>query len=313
MALLLVYALLTVVVMVVIIVAIARLTQLNPDDGDSPPAAFTAVARWTTSWRWLGLAVGFAVGGWAFSRTEAGLGRLALLAPAIAAAGVLLGTTIGEATAQPRRGTQRTASLMTRTWSDLLPRARTAIVGGGLVLLTTLLTLGWLAGSADDQGRPGRSLTATCVETLPGLGSVTTTRSNGPWPGSFYAVPAALAVGACLLLALLGAGAIFRRANPSSATDTLVLLLRRNAIRNVLNALGVVLFGMAAPTALFIASAAGGNDCIRGGDAFARILLLVAAAATIVGFALLAQLLIPARLPTSPPMLGRSRADQDAR
>ncbi|MGW3120202.1 hypothetical protein ACWDBW_24170 [Streptomyces sp. NPDC001107] len=121
-----------------------------------------------------------------------GLGTGVLVAiPAFglcAVAGVLLGEHI---TARPQ-GTVRTAGLAPRRIRDLVPPRLTALLLVEAVLLVALLSTATAIGSPDDMGRAGRALRMTCSGV---------TESHGPWPGSFYAVPAlaslALAGAAC--------------------------------------------------------------------------------------------------------------------
>jgi hypothetical protein len=121
-----------------------------------------------------------------------GLGTGVLIAiPAFglcAAAGVLLGEYI---TAHPP-GAVRTAGLAPRRIRAYVPPRLTVLLLIEAALLVALLSTATAIGSPDDMGRAGRALTMTCSGV---------TESHGPWPGSFYAVPAlaslALATAAC--------------------------------------------------------------------------------------------------------------------
>ncbi|NUT30930.1 MAG: hypothetical protein HOV84_34280 [Streptomyces sp.] len=121
-----------------------------------------------------------------------GLGTGVLVAiPAFglcAVAGVLLGEHI---TARPH-GAVRTAGLAPRRIRDHVPPRLTVLLLIEASLLIALLVTATAIGSPDDLGRAGRALTMSCSGV---------TESHGPWPGSFYAVPAlaslALGTGAC--------------------------------------------------------------------------------------------------------------------
>jgi len=112
-------------------------------------------------WAWLLRAAGILAGlGAAFAVSEAdslGLGQ-ALAVPVFGAC-LLAGVFLGELTL-PRPPTTgvRTARLMPRRVLDFLPRAATTVLvvlGGALVGLLAITTI---TGSADDQGRAGRTI-----------------------------------------------------------------------------------------------------------------------------------------------------------
>lgn len=300
---------------VVIAVLVARtLIHRRATEPDSAPADLAEIARWTARWRWSGVVLGLLLGSAAFlsAQRPVALGRLALASPALAAAAMIAGVVVGEATAHPSRTTTRTAALTTRSWRHLLPRTRTAVVGGGIGILTTLLVIGTWAGSPDDLGRAGRALRATCEVALPDSGTTMQTSISTPWPGSFYAGPAAIAVVACLALAAAGAVAIHRRANPSAASQELDWELRREAMTNLVTAVGVMAFGTAVPIATIMAMILSTNDCARGGDTFAGMLVVVAIGCAVVAAALLARLLLPRRrgllvAPSAPDLSARPR------
>ncbi len=294
---LLLAALVGVLVLGIALAAAVILGRRLHGESDAATPDLARIARWTATWRWAGVATGLVIGVLAFlsAQQPVALGRLALAAPALAAAGVLAGVAIGEATARPTRTPARTASLSTRSWRTLLPRTRTMIVGGGLGILAVLLVIGAVTGSPDDAGRAGRALKATCAVDLPGVGTTIQTAINSPWPGSFYAVPAAVAVGACLALAVAAGIAIHRRANPDAASGPVDLRLRSDAMANLVSAVGVLAFGTAGPIALVMATDLHSNDCVAGGSTYAGMLLALALGCTVAAIAMLAHLLLPRR------------------
>jgi hypothetical protein len=105
------------------------------------------------------------------------LGRLASLAPAAGGVAALLVVSMAELTTPHLEGDVRTASLQSRRRLDAvdIPTVRMALVT--LAALVLALCVGWMMGSADDMGRPGRSISTVCDAT---------SQSRGPWPGSFY-------------------------------------------------------------------------------------------------------------------------------
>lgn len=124
------------------------------------------------------------------------LGRGVLLAPAVAALGLVVGVLVAELVVRPPTTERRSASLQVRRVRDYLPRGLTvAVLAAGLVLLS-LGTLTTLTGSPDDLGREGRWLSLSC--------SPTTASASGPWPGSYYTVPLAALVLVGLVVAVVG-------------------------------------------------------------------------------------------------------------
>ena len=144
----------------------------------------------------LGLLVGAVVALWMLSVHNGDLGRLASLAPSAGGIVVLLVVASGELTTPHLEGDVRTASLRSRRRLDAVdvPTARVALVTYGTLALA--LCVGWVMGSADDMGRPGRDISAVCGGTSSG---------RGPWPGSFYG---GLMLYAAALLALATFGAV---------------------------------------------------------------------------------------------------------
>jgi len=277
----------------VLVVAVIRLVSARGLRAEAAGADLAAVEQWTTLWRWIGIAVGATLAIGALNAQQVGLGRLAMSAPAIAGCAVLLAIMLGELTIRRPKAERRTATLLTRTIADLLPRVRTWIASLGVVLLGTLLLVGVLTASPDDMGRAGRALTASCLFDLPGGESTMQTNTNGPYPGSFYAIPAALAMIATICCAVVAGRAIRDRANPDAGHTAYDTGLRRDAMSRVVSAVGATAYGTAAPIAFVMATALSSNDCIRGGDTFTGMLVMVGLISVVVAAVLLANVLLP--------------------
>ncbi|MEO6880520.1 MAG: hypothetical protein ABI181_06145 [Mycobacteriaceae bacterium] len=188
---------LVLIVMVVVVVVRHRATHAG---GRQPDAVGLGPARW----RALGLAMGLIAG--VLMLNDGGLGRGPLLAAPAFGLCVLVGVIVGELLITAPGGPIRHATLEVRRIRDYLPRRLTTVVTATTALLGGILVATTLAGSADDQGRAGRSLARQC--------SAIMGEATGPWPGSYYSVPLALAVGLGLLGAALASRVIVRRPRP---------------------------------------------------------------------------------------------------
>jgi len=223
-----------------------RPLELEPSrQGAVPAGHHTAVG-----WRLAGLGLG--VGAAAFTASVGSLGLGVMLAPAAFGICVIAGVAVGELASIPRREGQRTAALETRTLGDYVPRRLSWLVSASTIGLGAVLVTTTLMGSADDMGRAGRSLSRQCnPESLKMLGG-----ASGPWPGLFYSVPLAIAVGVGLLGAAVALRTVVLRPR-SGATPELVVaddVLRRRSAEAVVAATGV----MVAASLLGVALAAGG-------------------------------------------------------
>lgn len=146
-------------------------------DSTAPPASHTRADRYA---RLGGLAAGVLL---SLDLIDApgGLGSGILAAIPVFGLGAVAGVLLGEyLTARPR-GTVRTAGLAPRRIRDQVPPRLTVLLLIEAALLIALLVTAIAIGSPDDTGRAGRALTMTCSGV---------TESHGPWPGTFYAVPA---------------------------------------------------------------------------------------------------------------------------
>ena len=221
------------------------------------------IARHTRRWRIVGLLLGGVAAAVALvlgQRVDA-LGRVTALAPTLLGAGILLGTIAGELSARPSVGIRRSAAVETRTLGAVLPRGRAVVLAASTTLLVGALAVGAAWGSADDQGRAGRVFSRICTVVDADLGPVTMSSSRGPWPGSFYVLPLAVAMLVLAVLVALALHAIVDRPRPELDSRGLDTLLRRWSVGNVLTAATVTVLGTLGPVAVFMASALGGMSC----------------------------------------------------
>ena len=222
------------------------------------------IARHTRRWRVVGLLLGgvAAVLLLALGQRVDALGRATALAPTVLGAGVLLGTIAGELTARPSVGIRRSAAVETRTLRAILPRGRAVVLAVSTALLVGALAIGAAWGSADDLGRAGRVLSERCTVVDPDLGAVLVGGSRGPWPGSFYALPLAVALLVLAGLVALALRAIVNRPRPELDSRGLDTMLRCWSVGNVLTAATVTVLGTLGPVALLMVGGAE-RDAVR--------------------------------------------------
>ncbi|MGW6530963.1 hypothetical protein [Streptomyces venezuelae] len=237
-------------------------TRTAPPLPPLPPEA-VARARADLYARWAGLAAG-AAAAWAIVSRDDGLGIGILYAiPAFglcAVAGVLL----GDALTPPPRGPVRSAGLTPRRARDYVPPRTTRLLVAQALTLLTLLVAAAVMASPDDQGRAGRTLSATCQ----GM-----TQTVGPWPGLFYGAPvlATLAIGtvAC-------AWSLRRIARRPSEEQP-----RRDRALAITAAWGLLVSTPLLGTTTFAAGALLGLDCMgASGSAWILIPVALSAAST---------------------------------
>jgi len=216
------------VLVVLVVVVTARSRPAPPVLPDAADLVSWRLVRHRAAVR---LAVGVplaGLAGWATARWDS-LGRGLAVSVPVSCVVLLLAVVAGEIGVRPVRMPVRAASLRVRRRVDYLPRRLAVGVATAAGVLLVLLVATTAAGSPDDLGRAGRSLHSSC-------GSV------GPWPGSFYATPLALAVTAGLALTATAVHQLTRRprlgtvATSDAADDA----LRRLAGRRVVGACGVL-------------------------------------------------------------------------
>jgi hypothetical protein len=252
------------VALVGLLVALARRVVVTV--GVNEHRGLVEIARRTRRWRVAGLLLGgaAAVGALVLGQRVDALGRVTALGPTLLGAGILLGTIAGELTARPSVGVRRSAAVETRTLSAILPRSRAMVLAGSTALLVGTLALGAAWGSADDLGRAGRVFARSCTIVDPGLGSLVMSGSHGPWPGSYYAAPLAVALTGLGVLVAVALRAIVARPRPELDSRGLDTLLRRWAVGNVLTASTVTVLGTLGPVAMLVSSALIHTPCEAG-------------------------------------------------
>lgn len=244
-----------------LIVALSRRVVVTV--GVDEHSGVVEVAQHTRRWRVGGLLLGAAAAALVLvlgQRVDA-LGRVTALAPAALGAGVLLGSIVGELTARPSVGIRRSAVVETRTLRSILPRGRAVVLAVSTTLLVGALGIGAAWGSADDLGRAGRAFSRLCTVVDPVNGPVMMGSSHGPWPGSFYAQPLAVALGVLAVLVAVALRVIVARPRPDLESRGLDTLLRRWSAGNVLTAATVTVLGILGPVAILLATGLSGGPC----------------------------------------------------
>ena len=199
-----------------------------PELDPSRYGALLAGHRKAVGWRWAGLAIGVVAAAVTAATVSFGLHNLgAMLSPTVFGLCVMGGVVAGELSKIPRRHGVQTAALETRTVGGYLPRRLSGVVAASALGLGALLVTTTLMGSADDQGRAGRSLSRQCT---PEFGGAT-----GPWPGSFYSVPLGIAVVVGLAGAAIALRTIVLRPRSGSDPDLAAAddVLRRRSAETV--------------------------------------------------------------------------------
>lgn len=175
-----VLALIVVVTITLVIVLLATLTDRRGD----APASTSPEARTLSRWRWAGILAGVVL---ALATISVGaLGRGPLLASVVFGLCVLGGVLVGELGVRPSHAALRAATLEPRSVRSYLPTGLGIVVATSTVVLIGLMIATTVVGSPDDLGRAGRTLR---YSPDPTHGS-----SAGPWPGSYYTVPATIAL-----------------------------------------------------------------------------------------------------------------------
>lgn len=187
-----------------------------------------------------------------------GLGALAGTAPLLGAAALVLAVLIGEGRlAAPIVGASRSADLEPHGLREVLPCAASLAAAAAVLGLGALMVMTTVLASPDDVLRPGRVLTGSGTD----ASGVTIEIGIAPYPGSWYTIPAAIALVLLVLLAALALRAVTARRPGGVGGD---LLARRRSAATVIGAvmigtglLGVVLGGLAATRALGVAGGLG--------------------------------------------------------
>ena len=273
------------VVLVAFLVAVTRRRVVTV--GVNEHAEVAAIARTTRTWRALGLALGLVAGALLLTlgqRVDA-LGRLTALAPVAVGVGVLLGTVVGERTARPAVGVQRTAAVETRSLRDVLPRFRTWLLAASTVLLGGVLAVGWAWGAQDGAAAGERAFVTRCSTLVDGA-FTTKVSAQTPWPGSFYAGPLAVALAVVAVLVLGSLRAVVARPRPPLESRGLDSLLRRWSAGNVLTAGLFTVLGTLGPLALVVGVVLLDTGCpAAAAQSVVRVVALVVGPLAMVGAA----------------------------
>lgn len=258
-----------------VIVALVR--RPDPADPENPTANLTA------TWRAVGILLGIILAVFMLGFGELGVGPM--LAPAALGLGVLSGILIGELQVKAPDAPQRTAQILPRTTSDYVPVALGRAVVAVTATLVVLMTITTAAGSPDDMGRDGRWLT---------FATTNTSASNGPWPGSYYTVPLAVA----LLIAGLITVIVLRRVTlrPRAGETVVDEAIRRRSAQAVTAGWGLTVgfplvgFSITASSCLFANTAGPAWWTVA-----SWVLLAVALGGLAVALWCIATLIVPAR------------------
>jgi hypothetical protein len=166
-----------------------------------------------------------------------GLGVGQLVAVPIITGGLLTGVLAGELFVSRPRSTTRHARIEFRRMTNYLPTKMLALVGALTGILTVVLAATTVTAVPDDLGRAGRALRVVCAN-----GSVS---QLGPWPGVFYSAPAALVIGAGLLLGAITLRRITDRPRVGSHATSRLMddEDRRRSARTVVATCGLLVTG----------------------------------------------------------------------
>jgi hypothetical protein len=234
--------------------------------------------------RWAGLTLGAAVG--VAAARGGGLGTGVLLAAPLFGLCALAGVIAGELLVRPPAGPTRTATIEVRRIRDYLPRrtARLVAAAGVLLLLVSVATT--VAGTADDQGRAGRTLVSRCTPD--------SWEARSPWPGLFYTGPLWTVVVIGLLMTAVALRVIARRPRSGHPDDD---ARRDRSARTVTGATGILL---AIPLAGVSLTAGGAllatTSCGRPSDVpVGWTLIALSLAALVMVSWCLAEILLPVR------------------
>lgn len=171
------------------------------------------------------------------------LGRGVLLAPSVFAIVVLVVIAIAESMITRRLDGAPEATLDVRTPSDYWPRGLARVVIGCAAALAVVLIITSVTAGTDDLGRAGRQISWTCGPDADG--------SAGPYPGTFYSIPATLGIALVLAIWLVAARfATHRRRLSVGEGDLVDAEIRSRTLTAMTAAAATGLAAMLAGTAL---------------------------------------------------------------
>lgn len=166
-------------------------------------------------------------------------GLTLFLAPAIFALTQIVATLVAGVLTHDAARTRGTAGLEVRRISTYLPTRLSVLVAATTAVLGLALAWATAVGVPDARGRAGRAFSYV----IPGEPTFTVT--IGPWPGSFYSVPLAVALGLVLVIAGIAISVTVRRPRDASHPEIVRVddLVRARAVESVLAAVGVGVAG----------------------------------------------------------------------
>lgn len=218
------------------------------------PEHAAVVQQHRRSTRWFTWGIGLALVVTVALLALAGIaqGRVAALAPAVGGLALLLTMCIGELRSPRQTTLTRTAVARPRRARDHVGAGPLALATLSVLALAATLVVGTVMGSPDDLGRAGRALTTVC-------GDVTTIR--GPWPGSYYAIPIAVALAIGLVSAVITCRTIAARPAQGAEGADVDDAVRRWSTRSVLLAVALVCWATLVPLLLLMTAAHSGGTC----------------------------------------------------
>lgn len=180
------------------------------------------------------------------------LGRLASMAPTAGGIVAVLVVAIAELTTPHLEGDARTASLESRRRRDAVDVPAAVLALGTFLTLALALGVGWAMGSADDMGRPGRAIVASCGATSSGA---------GPWPGSFYGAPMLSVTGVLAVATVVAVAAVAQRPRVGATSLETDTRLRKASSGQILRVSTAAAAGALVPVAGLMSSEVLGLAC----------------------------------------------------
>ncbi|MGO4957591.1 hypothetical protein ACTQ49_10035 [Luteococcus sp. Sow4_B9] len=247
------------ILLVGVIVLMVRRRRLTPDPTTHPDLArlerSSATARW--------VAILAAVGTVFIVAPQGRFGLGILLTPAACALTALVVLALNEALVWRRARTPGIAALETRSRTQYLPRQLLWATGLLTVALTALLVWCWLRQdpTPDAMGTVGRSFGWPRPASVDGdaLEPLWEHSASGPYPGTWYSLPLAAVLGACVAVAALGVWLATTR--PRNGADPAVVAVddqtRRLSVEAMVAALQIGVGGSLAACATLAAFAIG--------------------------------------------------------
>lgn len=246
--------------------------------------------------RWLGLLFGIFA---CLAIVPLGhLGRFALTAPAVASMVIVVAILIGQYSARRAALTPGVAGLERRSWTHY-PNPRSVLMTVGMLAVITVAA-GFTTSVAapDDLGRAGRALRTACSTTVWTEGVATVEFSEGtssPFPGSFYTVPMAFALGLLAITVVVALVLVGRRPRDGSDTELVRVddALRRITAEGILASAGLGLAG----SVVLVAGGAylqfGNAACTSVNIAASYLLAIIALGGLVVGVRSFVAIIIP--------------------